>query len=153
MNFIKFVRIFLLILIVTGVGLLVTQKIWVPKLVDRIVMSENNNITTINASTSTKQENTKKTYCTDEEFSKNITQGLPNDVKPMVDRIIICNYLGGEVGDQSPERTDDLNRSMEDYKCATYEKDQQDLMDKYIGDERVANAIKSANSWDWISCN
>ena len=36
----KFLRIFLLILIIIGLGLLATQKIWVPKLVDRILSSE-----------------------------------------------------------------------------------------------------------------
>ena len=36
----KTIRIFLLILIIIGVGLLITQKIWVPKLVDRILLSE-----------------------------------------------------------------------------------------------------------------
>lgn len=40
MNFIKFVRIFLLILIVIGIGLLLTQKFWVPKVVDRILGME-----------------------------------------------------------------------------------------------------------------
>ncbi|MDQ3075933.1 MAG: META domain-containing protein [bacterium] len=38
---IKFIRIFLLVLIIVGLGLLVTQKMWVPKLVDRITSSEN----------------------------------------------------------------------------------------------------------------
>lgn len=36
----KFIRIFLLVLIIIGIGLLITQKIWVPKLVDRIILSE-----------------------------------------------------------------------------------------------------------------
>ncbi len=36
----KFVRIFLLILIIIGVILLVTQKLWVPKLVNKILSSE-----------------------------------------------------------------------------------------------------------------
>ncbi len=44
MNYIKFIRIFLLVLIVIGVGLLATQKIWVPKLVDKILSSESNSI-------------------------------------------------------------------------------------------------------------
>lgn len=42
MNFIKFIRIFLLVLIVIGVGLLVTQKMWVPKVVDVILKAEGN---------------------------------------------------------------------------------------------------------------
>lgn len=37
----KTLRIFLLILIIIGIILLFTQKIWVPKLVDRILLSEN----------------------------------------------------------------------------------------------------------------
>jgi hypothetical protein len=37
MNYIKFVRIFLLILIIIGIGLLLTQKMWVPKVVDMIL--------------------------------------------------------------------------------------------------------------------
>ncbi len=37
----KFIRIFLLVLIIIGLGLLITQKIWVPKLVDKIILSEN----------------------------------------------------------------------------------------------------------------
>ncbi len=37
---IKFIRIFLLVLIIIGVGLLLTQKSWVPKVVDRIMKSE-----------------------------------------------------------------------------------------------------------------
>jgi len=40
----KTLRIFLLVLIIIGIGLLVTQKTWVPKLVDRILKSENVNI-------------------------------------------------------------------------------------------------------------
>ena len=42
MNFIKLVRIFLLVLIIIGVGLLATQKIWVPKLVEIILKNEKN---------------------------------------------------------------------------------------------------------------
>jgi hypothetical protein len=41
MNFIKSFRVFLLILIVVGIGLLVTQKIWVSKVVDMILKSDN----------------------------------------------------------------------------------------------------------------
>ena len=37
----KTIRIILLILIIIGLALLATQKIWVPKLVDRIISSEN----------------------------------------------------------------------------------------------------------------
>ncbi|HEY0221198.1 MAG TPA: MBL fold metallo-hydrolase, partial [Candidatus Paceibacterota bacterium] len=40
----KFIRIFLLVLIIIGLGLLVTQKMWVPKLVEKIIEEENNNI-------------------------------------------------------------------------------------------------------------
>jgi len=40
MNFIKFIRIFLLVLIIVGIGLLTTQKIWVPKVVDVILKNE-----------------------------------------------------------------------------------------------------------------
>ncbi len=39
----KTLRIFLLILIVVGIGLLFAQKLWVPKLVNLILESENNN--------------------------------------------------------------------------------------------------------------
>ncbi|OHA79652.1 MAG: hypothetical protein A2675_03125 [Candidatus Yonathbacteria bacterium RIFCSPHIGHO2_01_FULL_51_10] len=42
MSYIKFIRIFLLILIVIGIGLLATQKTWVPKVVDVILKTENN---------------------------------------------------------------------------------------------------------------
>jgi len=42
----KFIRIFLLVLIVIGIVLLVTQKIWIPKLVDRILVSEVSKTTT-----------------------------------------------------------------------------------------------------------
>ncbi|MFA6270057.1 MAG: hypothetical protein WC657_02500 [Candidatus Paceibacterota bacterium] len=41
MNYIKFVRIFLLVLIIIGIGLLSTQKMWVPKIVDFILRKEN----------------------------------------------------------------------------------------------------------------
>lgn len=41
MKAVKFLRIFLLILIIIGLGLLATQKIWVPKLVNKIISSEN----------------------------------------------------------------------------------------------------------------
>lgn len=37
----KAFRIFLLVLIIIGIGLLATQKIWVPKLVDGILLTEN----------------------------------------------------------------------------------------------------------------
>lgn len=46
----KFLRIFLLILIVIGIGLLVTQKKWVPKLVDYIVNKQNSSIGVRNTS-------------------------------------------------------------------------------------------------------
>src|ERR1035437_9142238 len=36
----KTIRIVLFILIIIGIGLLLTQKVWVPKLVDRIISSE-----------------------------------------------------------------------------------------------------------------
>ena len=37
---IKFIRIFLFVLIIIGIGLLITEKTWVPKLVDQIIKSE-----------------------------------------------------------------------------------------------------------------
>jgi len=37
----KVVRILLLVIIIIGLGLLATQKFWVPKLVDKIIQSEN----------------------------------------------------------------------------------------------------------------
>lgn len=37
----KFIRTFLLVLILIGLGLIFTQKLWVPKLVDRILSEEN----------------------------------------------------------------------------------------------------------------
>ena len=43
MNKIKFIRIFLLILIIIGIGLLATQKSWVPKFVERILNYEDKN--------------------------------------------------------------------------------------------------------------
>lgn len=36
----KFIRIFLLVLIIIGIGLLLTQKTWVPKLVNKIIAHE-----------------------------------------------------------------------------------------------------------------
>ncbi len=39
----KTLRIFLFVLIIIGLGLLATQKMWVPKLVDYILKSENQN--------------------------------------------------------------------------------------------------------------
>jgi hypothetical protein len=47
MKAIKVVRIFLLVLIIVGLGLLATQKIWVPKLVNKIISSENIPIITV----------------------------------------------------------------------------------------------------------
>ncbi|MSU44973.1 hypothetical protein EXS45_02225 [Candidatus Nomurabacteria bacterium] len=41
MNYIKFIRIFLLVLIFIGIGLLATQKMWVPKVVEIILKNEN----------------------------------------------------------------------------------------------------------------
>jgi TM2 domain-containing membrane protein YozV len=40
MKLITFVRWFLLVLIIIGIGLLLTQKMWVPKLVNSIIESE-----------------------------------------------------------------------------------------------------------------
>lgn len=56
MNFIKFIRIFLLVLIVIGIILLATQKIWVPKLVDKIIEREK-----IEISVENKKEENKNT--------------------------------------------------------------------------------------------
>ena len=48
---IKFIRIILLILIIFGIGLLLTQSLWVPKLVKVILKSEDNQETLITAPT------------------------------------------------------------------------------------------------------
>lgn len=42
MNYRKFTRIFFLVLIIIGIGLLVTQKMWVPKVVEIILKNDNN---------------------------------------------------------------------------------------------------------------
>ncbi|MFA6353588.1 MAG: Gmad2 immunoglobulin-like domain-containing protein [Candidatus Paceibacterota bacterium] len=53
----KFIRIFLLILIIIGIFLLCTQQIWVPKLVDRILSSEaSKNIIPVPNKTTTKAD-------------------------------------------------------------------------------------------------
>lgn len=39
---IRFIRIFLLILIIIGIGLIITHNLWVPKLVDYILRVEGN---------------------------------------------------------------------------------------------------------------
>lgn len=89
--------------------------------------------------------------CTDKEFAKNITKNLPNDVEPIVYRVIVCNHFGGEDG-YSQDRIDQINQASEEYKCSTIEKDQRDLLNKYSGDQSIINAIQSANSWDESSC-
>jgi TM2 domain-containing membrane protein YozV len=43
MKHIRFIRIFLLFLIIIGIGLLLTQKVWVPNVVDTILHSQNKN--------------------------------------------------------------------------------------------------------------
>jgi len=45
----KFIRVFLLILIIIGIALLVTQKVWVPKLVNKIIEGEGFPVVTIPA--------------------------------------------------------------------------------------------------------
>src|SRR3989344_5175326 len=105
MSFIKFVRIFLLILIVIGIGLLVTQKMWVPKVVDMILgpeMAVEENTMNPENKTTEKVENQeiqsqRELYCNDE-FAENATEGLPNEVKAIMDRINTCSFLAGEVG-------------------------------------------------------
>jgi len=46
-SFLKVIQIFLLVLIIVGIGLLATQKIWVPKLVEYILSTEESLVTQI----------------------------------------------------------------------------------------------------------
>lgn len=93
------------------------------------------------------KENIPKFYCTDIEFSKNITKNMPKEVEFMIYRIIQCNHWGGEDG-YDEERRNDINKAYEENKCSTVEKDQSDFLNKYSENEKVVNAIKSANSWE-----
>ncbi len=94
----------------------------------------------------------KKSSCTDGEFSKNITQGLPSDLEPIVNRIMICNHWSEESGYGGPERQVQVEQGIEADQCYTIENDKLNLLNKYPGNEKIKKALESADSWTEGSC-
>ena len=97
----KAIRIFLFVLIIIGIILLLTQKIWVPKLVNQILSSEDNSALRQEISTDT---NSKINYTISSECP-NGTDKMLKDSKVQVQyKIITCNlsdekyvYYGEEI--------------------------------------------------------
>ncbi|MES2213575.1 MAG: hypothetical protein V4473_01910 [Patescibacteria group bacterium] len=104
MNWIKSIRIFLLILIIVGIGLLVTQKIWVPKVVEMILKNDKNellipsNFTELHFSIMSNenpqyQNKTSEIATSDIPLTKRITVHAPND--PRDARVSITDLVTG----------------------------------------------------------
>jgi hypothetical protein len=63
MNGIKFIRIFLLILIIIGAGLLATQKLWVPKVVEKILLYQEPALVSVSADAKNQTGQTSFGWC------------------------------------------------------------------------------------------
>lgn len=118
----KFIRIFLLVLIIIGIGALITHKTWVPKLTDYIISSENYSMEVIqmpiqNTDSSVSIKDGRHCYI----YNQTATDTAPYEVKELIDiTIASTNVSGTKSGTQSgPDMTNGYNGTLE----GTLEKD------------------------------
>jgi hypothetical protein len=74
---------------------------------------------------------------------KKITNGQPEDVVALIERIVECNHWGGEVP-YDKERAEWIKEAVERARCANLDSAEQTMERKYIGNKKVLKAIKKA---------
>jgi heat shock protein HslJ len=93
--FVRTTRIFLLILIIIGIALLLTQKVWVPKLVDYILSFESEKYEVVKFNSVSDYKNTK--YIIDRQSIKLNNGFAENEIAPGSASKTITQYFGNEV--------------------------------------------------------
>lgn len=91
---------------------------------------------------------TAKQSCTDDEFVAKTAKDLPEGTAPILKRIVECNHWAGEVGDTSPERTNQIQAAIEKAKCNTLPEDQAAFIKRHAKLKKVEDAFKKADAWD-----
>ena len=74
---------------------------------------------------------------------KKITNGQPEDVVALIERIVECNHWGGEEP-YDKERTEWIKKAVERARCGSLNSEEQTMERKYIGNKKVLEAIKKA---------
>lgn len=72
-----------------------------------------------------------------------LTKGQPKDVVKMIDRYVGCNHWGGEEP-YNEERRKEIDSAMSDLRCDTLTNDEKIILQRYSGNKRVLEALKSA---------
>ncbi len=137
MNFIKFVRIFLLILIIIGIGLLLTQKMWVSKVVDMILgpqVVDQQDYT--NPETKLVQDRPYVKYDFIKEREnfefKRTQEYFPPEMADYLEKYIMCTHWSGEDG-YDEERGNQIELGIKE-NCIDFDQAEKNIKDKYESD-------------------
>jgi hypothetical protein len=74
---------------------------------------------------------------------KEITNGQPEDVARLIERIVECNHWGGEEP-YDKERAEQIRKAVEKARCGSLDSDEQALERTYKGNKKVFEAIGKA---------
>jgi hypothetical protein len=86
--------------------------------------------------------------CTDEQYSKLASKGLPAGTREIIARITSCNHWGGEVGDTSPERTKEIDEAVKKDQCDALQKDREAFIKRHSKSTKLPAVFTAADSWD-----
>lgn len=90
---------------------------------------------------------TARETCTEEEFSRNISKGLPAETELIVRRIIECKHWSEEIGDTDPERTKQIEMGIKKAKCETLEKDRAAFIKTHPKLKKMEDVFSTADAW------
>lgn len=90
--------------------------------------------------------------CTNEEFAKQISKGLPSGTESLVVRITECAHFGGEEA-YDKERAAFIEAAVKNAKCDQIERDEKTILKKFSKKNReLKKVFQAAENWDEGSC-
>ena len=89
-----------------------------------------------------------KRVCSEEEFVKINSKGLPEGSAAILRRIFECNHWGGEVGDTSAGRTKQIEEGVKKANCASLPSDQVTFIKLHAKHQKIETIFSKADAWD-----
>ena len=72
---------------------------------------------------------------------------LPADARQVVERVAQCHHWAGEIGDNSPERREQIYMAVATLRCERIKYDVMALRSKYPQHNMVYQALAAAENW------
>lgn len=75
-----------------------------------------------------------------------LTQGQPQDVAAMAERIVLCSHFAGEEP-YDAQRRKEIAMAMRRYRCEKLDQDEAALRKRYRSNSAIADILQKAHEW------